>query len=429
MEVAHINIALELYSIVVTLLIIVHLLLSEGRRERLGRLFVLMLVFNVAVLSCDLVTWLLDGNTAPAIRPILLCANFGVYSFGYLIVAVFTDYLVTYIGTKTAVSHRLVRVVFVLCGIAVLLVAVNQFNHMYYNFDAQNSYQRGDWYWFSQAFPIGMLVADCIVVLRHRASLNWRETISLLSYQVLPIAAMAVQIFIFGITLLYVATSMSMLIIYVSIQVEHDLRLKAQELELRDSRVSIMLSQIQPHFLYNALTAIRHLCRTDPTLAQEAVSEFAGYLRANMDSLSHKHPIPFSEELEHVRNYLSLEEKRFGERLRVVYQIGPTGFLIPSLTLQPLVENAVRHGATRSGHGGTVTIRTEDGGDFWLVGVSDDGPGFDPTRPPPADGRSHVGIENVRHRLASMSRGTLTIQSAPGTGAVAVIALPKAPCN
>jgi len=200
--------------------------------------------------------------------------------------------------------------------------------------------------------------------------------------------------------------------------------LQKKELELTQGRISVMLSQIRPHFLYNSLSAIRELCLIDPQVASQTVDEFAMYLRGNLDSLSITKPIPLDRELEHVETYLALEKKRFGDKLHIVHDITARDFLLPALTLQPLVENAVRHGVTKRTMGGTVTISTVETETDYVAVVSDNGIGFDP-RETIQDGRNHVGIDNIRSRLASMCGGTLTIQSEPGIGTTAVIAIPK----
>ena len=192
-------------------------------------------------------------------------------------------------------------------------------------------------------------------------------------------------------------------------------------------RMQIMLSQIQPHFLYNTLTVIQDLCRTDPAQAEAATVRFAKYLRGNMDSLRADTPVPFSRELEHTREYLTLEKMRFEDRLTVRYDIQCTSFSLPTLTLQPIAENAVRHGVRQNPEGrGEVAVSAREYPDRYEVTVTDDGPGFDPEAPQKDDGRSHVGIENVRERLAQMCGGALRIDSEPGKGTRVTILLPKA---
>ena len=198
---------------------------------------------------------------------------------------------------------------------------------------------------------------------------------------------------------------------------------KQMERELEDSRIAITLSQLQPHFIYNVLNSIYHLCDRDPKLAQEAVDKFSDYLRNNMKSIGQKEPIPFEEEYQHIQTYLSLEKIRF-RTLEIIYDIDIVNFMLPPLTVQPLVENAVKHGVTKKRGGGSVTISTRETEEAYLVMVIDTGVGFDPERYP-EDGKVHIGIKNVRERLKNMVNGTLTITSAPGEGTTAVVTIPK----
>ena len=195
---------------------------------------------------------------------------------------------------------------------------------------------------------------------------------------------------------------------------------------MMEQRVQIRLTQIRPHFLYNSLTVIQDLCRTDPAQAEIATLQFAKYLRGNMDALQNNAPIPFTEELEHTKEYLALEKMRFEDKLTVRYDIQCETFSLPTLTLEPIVENAVRYGVRgNSGGRGEVAIATRDYPDRYEINVNDNGPGFDPEAPLKEDGRSHVGVRNVRDRLAKMCGGTLTIQSAPGKGTCVTITIPK----
>ena len=211
---------------------------------------------------------------------------------------------------------------------------------------------------------------------------------------------------------------------YVVVNRSAVVRVAQLENELAESRISIMLSQLQPHFMYNVLNSIYYLCKHDPLTARDMVDKFSDYLRNNMASLEKKGLIPFREEYQHVQTYLSLEQLRFQKQLELVEDIETTHFRLPPLTLQPLVENAVRHGVTKKKGGGTVTISTRETASTYLVTVHDTGNGFDPEHYTD-DGKVHIGIRNVRERLERMVGGTLTIESTPETGTTATILIPK----
>ena len=195
--------------------------------------------------------------------------------------------------------------------------------------------------------------------------------------------------------------------------------------ELYEAKVNVMVSQIQPHFMYNALTSIAMMCQIDPDTAQEATITFAKYLRGNMDSLKRTAPVPFEMELEHLKKYLYIEELRFGKKLNIEYDIQTTGFFLPQLSIQPLVENAVKHGVGMKKNGGTVTVATRETENAFKVLISDDGVGFDTSAEKKDDGRSHVGMENTKRRIKDMCGGEVIIESTVGEGTVATVILPK----
>jgi len=195
---------------------------------------------------------------------------------------------------------------------------------------------------------------------------------------------------------------------------------------MTEQRVQIMLSQIRPHFLYNSLTVIQDLCRTNPEQAERATVRFAKYLRGNMDALQTSSPISFAEELKHTKEYLALEQMRFEDKLTVRYDIQCETFSLPPLTLEPVVENAVRHGVRGNFDGrGEVAIATREYPDHYEIVVTDTGPGFDPEQQSKDQGRSHIGLRNVRERLTRICGGTLNIASAPGKGTCVTITIPK----
>ena len=198
---------------------------------------------------------------------------------------------------------------------------------------------------------------------------------------------------------------------------------KLQE-ELENSRIAIMLSQIQPHFLYNVIGTIRGLCRSDAEQAWRALGDFANYLRGNMDALSNRDRIHFSMELKHIEAYLRLEQMRMGDELHIVYDIVEKDFYLPPLTIQPLVENAVKHGLFDKEGGGTVRLSSKKVDDGICIEVEDDGVGFDALIPiEPDEHHAHIGLINVQKRIEKMSKGEMIMESKPGTGTKVTVIL------
>ena len=194
------------------------------------------------------------------------------------------------------------------------------------------------------------------------------------------------------------------------------------EAELKESRISIMLSQIQPHFIYNTLGTIERMCLKDPEQAFNLVRNFSLYLRGNFSELDSVTPIRFAEELKHVEYYVNIEKVRFPD-MNIEYDVETTEFVLPALSVQPLVENAIKHGLMRLETGGTVVIRSYETPTHFCVEVKDDGVGFDTSLP--IDEKKHVGLRNIRGRLKAMVEGDLILESKPDVGTKAVIMIPK----
>ena len=197
---------------------------------------------------------------------------------------------------------------------------------------------------------------------------------------------------------------------------------KVLEAELKESRISIMLSQIQPHFIYNTLGTIERMCLKDPEQTFDLVRNFSLYLRGNFSELDSVAPIRFAEELKHVEYYVNIEKVRFPD-MNIEYDVEATDFVLPALSVQPLVENAIKHGLMRLETGGTVKIHSYETQTHFCVEVTDDGVGFDADAP--IDEKKHVGLRNIRGRLNAMVAGDLVLESKPGVGTKAVIMIPK----
>ena len=190
------------------------------------------------------------------------------------------------------------------------------------------------------------------------------------------------------------------------------------EREMQDKTTSLMLSQIQPHFIYNTLATIQVLCEIDAEKAAKTIDTFSKYLRINTDALSKKEPVSILEEVKHAKTYSDIEMVRF-DNVNVIFNIEDQDFKLPVLTLEPIVENAIKYGV-RAKEEGIVEVRTFKEGNKHILVVKDNGIGFN-VNEIKNDGRNHVGIENVKKRVENMVHGTFEIESEVGIGTTVTI--------
>ena len=198
---------------------------------------------------------------------------------------------------------------------------------------------------------------------------------------------------------------------------------QALKLELQESRISIMLSQMQPHFIFNTLNTIYHLCEIDPEIARSTINSFSKYLRNNIDNLDRSEMIHFDREMSFVKAYLDIEKVRFDDELQISFDLSVTNFKLPVLTVQPIVENAVKHGTSKKEGVSTLCISTRESDTCYEIEIRDTGVGFDTSVS--IDEHKHIGISNVRQRLKHLCNGTLIIESKEGEGTTAIIQIPK----
>lgn len=417
-----VNIALEGICMITSLIILIYCFNERKNEDIQVRLFSAMIIANIFVLLSDMFTVILDKQRE--YQTLLYFLNFLVYSLGYVITALFNYFLIEYIAKRKSVSIWVAHIIAIFCLIAVGLVVISLFNHMYFSFE-NGIYIRGPMYWLSQLYPIIILVVDIFIIFKYRNFLEWQEILSLLSYEFLPLLAMIIQIKVFGITLLYIATTLSLWIIFIVIQVDQGKKLKEKEVELTKMNISIMLSQIQPHFLYNTLNSIQVLCTDKPEQAKEALGDFSRFIRGNMDSLTSDKPIYFKQELEHVKNYLRLEKMRFGKMLNIIYDINEDNFLLPALTIQPIVENAIKYGLSKIEEGGTIIISTKCEKNNIVITIKDNGKGFNIDELIKIDNKTHIGLFNTRNRVQEIVNGEMYIESEKNVGTTVKIIIPK----
>ena len=218
--------------------------------------------------------------------------------------------------------------------------------------------------------------------------------------------------------------------------------------KLHDSQMELMMGQIQPHFIFNTLSSIRTLVKVDPDTAYNMIYDFSNYLRANVDNVTNLDGINFASEVEHIKSYVNIEKVRFGERIEVIYDIQDTDFIVPPLSIQPLVENAIKHGVTKKVSGGTVWLKSYEEGNYNVVEVRDNGAGFTPERLEEirnsftddeyesnaqinltgngSEQHKSSGMRNIYLRLREMADAEFELESVEGEGTKVRVLFPKA---
>jgi LytS/YehU family sensor histidine kinase len=308
----------------------------------------------------------------------------------------------------------------------VLLVSI-LFIGDFVNITPDNQYSRGSLYPVALLPMVVTLLCNLAGTIRRRVWLSPKLFFGLL-IAILPMTvAMIVQLFVDVFPLLDISMVLSTLSMYsfvLSDQIEQDRRhqreIARQQSEIANQRASIMVLQMRPHFIYNTLTSIYCLCGQDPQAARKVVMDFTTYLRRNFTAIASAEPIPFSMELEHTRAYLAVEQALYEDTLFVEFDTPHTYFRVPALTLQPIVENAVKHGRdsyTGPFHISIQTRKTDSGSE---IVVADNGRGFDPSD----DSEPHIALKNIQQRLELMCGGSLTIKPNDGGGTVVTVTIP-----
>ena len=192
--------------------------------------------------------------------------------------------------------------------------------------------------------------------------------------------------------------------------------------KIRDTEFTFLNSQIQSHFIYNTLNSIQSLCNTNPEKASELVEEFSFYLRNRLEFNKMPNLINLEDEIDHIKTYINIEQTRFGDNIKCVYDLGVTDIKIPPLSVQPLVENAVKHGISKQVGGGTIILSTYQDKKNVYIRVKDNGLGFDIDT---LKDSKRVGFNNIKDRLSLYLDGTIKLESKIGVGTVVTITIPK----
>ena len=436
LELKYVYTCLELWGSIFAVISAIYLFIGRTViKEQYRALAELELTVGV-MLFFDSAAWFFRGNPGSLAYAIL---NFSNY-MSFVCNAILPVFLTAYVILSIQPEKRSIRVMFYMGGlgsVAELYLAIAQMYGFVYTINPEtNLYQRGPGFIIWTIIVLVESIGVGAYVWVKRNQINKKRCNAIFMFITLPILASIIQLFIYGFSLSIIAIIIVSLIMFgqalednTKTMMEQRGYIEKQNQELEDMRMRIAISQIKPHFLYNTLSAISILCDKDINKAKGILESLADYLKENVSSIETEDPIPFTEELQHTRDYLVIEEARFPDRFKVEYDIKATDFDIPALTIQPIVENAVNHGVCAKGtdEPGNIRISTEEGYGYIRIKIYDDGVGFDVNEYEKeiVSDNKRIGIRNVRNRLKIVENAEMRISSTPGVGTTVEIIIPK----
>ena len=336
-----------------------------------------------------------------------------------LLMPMLTVYMLRLCGESWRKSPLFIAVVVLWAAYFALLV-YTQFTTVIYSVSADGVYSRGPLYPLLLVPPAAIMLLNLIGLFRRRKKMTAKQRQAMLIYMAAPLVGIILQMFFYGLLLVAFGAIIGAYMMFVFILSEQTDRAIRQVRENAEKEFGLKVLQMRPHFIYNVMTSIYYLVDTDPQAAKDAIRNFSKYLHQNFSAVVKTEKVPFEEELAHTQAYLAIEKTRFGDRLEISYDTPDTIFSLPPLTLEPIVENAVKHGMNPDCDPLHILIRTQAVENGHEITVINDGAELKLSEPNP-DG---VSLKNVRERLEIMCGGTLHIMPRDGGGAIVTLWIP-----
>lgn len=420
-DVLTINTAVELFGILICIIVILCRRFSVvNQHKKVQTDFTLFVLCESLILFFAAAAGLLTGQNTRLADTFLPMCFFTENLLAYLQAGFFTNYVLHSFPSERKMSVHISAWVLILLSAAALVF--NLFKPVYYYIDSSNICQISKFYSLS-LLPFALIyLENLFYIIRHRKKVIHSVFVSFIAYMIIPFCASVIQMFLHGIDIVNMALIAVIMLMFVIMQNQFVNEYIEQKRQLQENSFRLMVSQIKPHFIFNSLTAIAQLCDDDPALAKKTTVSFSKYLRGNISALEKTDAVPFDDELNHIKNYLNIESVRFGDYLKVVYDIETTDFKVPVLSIQPLIENAVKHGVGMKEDGGTVTLSVRRNENTVIIKVIDDGVGFDTSKP--FGGEGHIGIASSIERLKMLCGAGTDIESEVGKGTVITVSIP-----
>ena len=423
----YVHFSIEIWGAFFCLIAAAVIFISRSFDKKASYKLIALMLTSAMLMISDAVAWLFRGDASEVGYYVVRIANFAAFFFGFLTMPLVAEAITHMIERRSGVKGLFWKYIeWTLFFIGTALLVINLFSEFIYSFDERNTYYRLAFGILPGTIAFIGIVITFGVALEFFEYLRTYERIVTVIYLVLPIIAVVIQSFQYGVSFTYLSLVISALTLFITFEIEYVQYNAKKERQLAEERIRLFNRQIQPHFVFNSLSVIKHLIRKAPEEAVNTVEEFAGYLRSSTDLMNKSDCVPIKSELDLVRHYAYMQKKRFGDSIEYVFDIRDNDFEIPPFAVQTIVENAVEHGLRAIGtENGKITVKTYKKGRAHVVEVSDNGAGFDTRILDDETPTEHIGIRNTKARLALMCGGTLDVKSAINEGTVVTMKVPE----
>jgi sensor histidine kinase YesM len=428
-------IGLEAWGALFCLLASVYLFIGRTVIKKGYRALAFLELAVGVMLVFDALAWFYRGVPGVFAFGMVSFANFITFVISAILPVIYSIYVIFSIYEKRRDYTIFYAITF--CAIfAEIMLMLSQRNGYIYQIDPEtNLYERGRGFALWTLINMSEAAIGSVYLFLKRKEIDKDRLVAVLSFVFIPVITAFVQIFIYGYSLANIACLVSTLIMFaqaisdnVKDLLKQEVMIRTQDTELSNLRNKIALSQIQPQFLYKVLDYVEGLCNRDTKKAKVLVSNLSDYLKGNVNLAGKEEMVPFEGEFEHTKAYLEIEKIINENSFDTEYDIRETDFMLPALSIQPVVENAVRHGVNELAPGkrGKIKVSTLHGNGYIKIVIKDNGVGFETESVIGAaeyEKEMH-GLKNVKERLRIMENAEIHVKSFPNRGTTVEIIIP-----
>ncbi|MBR1736931.1 MAG: histidine kinase [Firmicutes bacterium] len=428
-----IHLTLEIWGIIFCIIEAICVINGFKINEKKAKVVLWLIVADMLLLFCDSLSWYFRGVSDTMGLIMTRAGNFGTFIQSDVMVILFAEYIESIFGENTdKIEKRIITAVKIIAVIGVMLTVVSQFTNLLYYFDENNYYHRTKYHFLNLlTIILGLCGCMCLIVKKRR-QMGKTHYFTFLFIVLAMLFSLVWLVSHYGIAFGNIAATISVMYIFTVHISERSAQFQKQQekilrqkLEIEESKTALLSEIIKLHLINNSLALIMELCYEDSEKAAKTVESLSKYLHTGMAAMEKRTLLSLKEELNLLDNYLYIEQQRFPGIITVHKKINIWGILLPPMTIQPVVENAIRHGIRKRNTAGNIYISCDETKSEYIITVEDDGAGFDVNKLKEENNELHIGLDNVKKRLAFMVKGKLEIESVIGKGTKVTIHIPK----